>query len=223
MVHMHALTLTPKVYSTGKEEEPDPVTLYKKPGDSIPFPIPNATKKINKNTNRYTVIDGLIGFPIVYAMENIGLPEKDEVRNYGDAIDVKFNGKLWDKKTDRFYQTPVVETVLQHIKTEGKGGLLCLPTGSGKTQMAMYFIATMARKTLIIVDNSKLLEQWKTRIESTLPTARVGVIKGPKAEVNEKDVVIGMLQTIALKDNFDIQLFKSFGMVIIDEVHVVAA
>ena len=50
--------------------------------------------------------------------------------------------------------------------------------GKGKTVMALYIIAKLKKKTLVIVHKSFLLNQWIERIEQFLPDARVGKIQG---------------------------------------------
>ena len=43
-------------------------------------------------------------------------------------------------------------------------------------------------------------------------------IKDLRVEIEGKDVVIGMLQSIA-KEKYDIDIFREFGLVIFDEAH----
>ena len=77
-------------------------------------------------------------------------------------------------------------------------------------------------KTLILVHKSFLLTQWVERIRQFAPTATIGQIQGSKIDVEGKDVVIGMLQSLSMKD-YDSTILKSFGLVIIDEVHHIGA
>jgi len=67
-----------------------------------------------------------------------------------------------------------------------------------------------------------LLNQWVERIEQFLPGARVGRIQGQVMDIENKDVVIGMLQSLSMKDYPD-DMFSSFGLTIVDEVHHIAA
>ena len=50
------------------------------------------------------------------------------------------------------------------------------------------------------------------------PDSSVGIIKQNKIKVEDKDFVVGSLQSIAMRD-YDTDIFKDFGLVIIDEVH----
>jgi superfamily II DNA or RNA helicase len=62
------------------------------------------------------------------------------------------------------------------------------------------------------------MNQWIERITEFLPEAKVGKIQGQQFDVEGKDIVIGMLQSLYDKD-FPVDAFSSFGLTIIDEVH----
>jgi superfamily II DNA or RNA helicase len=133
----------------------------------------------------------------------------------GDPIDLKFNGSLRDT------QIPVVDTYMKHAKKYG-GGLLELHTGFGKTCCALKIIAKLKRKTIIIVHKDFLLRQWVERIEQFLPDAKVGKIQGKIIDIEGKDIVIGMLQSISMKE-YDKNIFSCFGLTVIDECHHISA
>jgi superfamily II DNA or RNA helicase len=100
----------------------------------------------------------------------------------------------------------------------GGGGLLEVATGSGKTVMALNIISRVGKKTLIIVHKEFLANQWKERIEEYIPSATVGRIQGTTFDVEGKDIVIGMIQTLYNRD-YGETAFAEFGLTIIDEVH----
>lgn len=89
-------------------------------------------------------------------------------------------------------------------------------TVTHNTAMALYMISELKVKTLIMVHKKILLDQWIERIKEFLPKARIGVIQGPKIEIEDKDIVIGMVQTMTQRD-YPFGTFKSFGSMIIDE------
>jgi superfamily II DNA or RNA helicase len=91
-------------------------------------------------------------------------------------------------------------------------------TGSGKTVMALNIISRVGKKTLIIVHKEFLANQWKERIEEYIPSATVGRIQGTTFDVEGKDIVIGMIQTLYNRD-YGETAFAEFGLTIIDEVH----
>jgi superfamily II DNA or RNA helicase len=155
-----------------------------------------------------------IYMPRFFGVEHFG-PAKQVKIPEGDNIDVPFVGTLRD------YQIEVVDAykrVVDVPSTGAQGGLVNLPCGYGKTTVALNIVSVMRKKTLIIVHKEFLLNQWVERINQYLPTARIGRIQGQIVDIENKDIVIGMLQSLSMKDYED-SVFASFGMVLIDEVH----
>jgi len=133
----------------------------------------------------------------------------------GIDIELTFNGTLRD------YQVPIVETYLAHVKN-GEGGLLELYCGAGKTDLTINIISCLQKKTLIIVHKEFLMNQWIERINKYYPNARIGKIQGQVIDIDNKDIVIAMLQSLSMKD-YPTTLFDSFGFTIIDEVHHISS
>ena len=96
-----------------------------------------------------------------------------------------------------------------------------IDTGLGKTVIALNIIAKLQVKTLIIVHKEFLMNQWIERIKEFLPDASIGKIQGQNISISA-DIVIGMLQSLSMKD-YDESIFDSFGFIIIDEVHHMGA
>jgi superfamily II DNA or RNA helicase len=157
----------------------------------------------------------------------------------GSDIDVPFSGDL------KPMQVPVVEKYFERIgfkegggllnsrdhgssslavdkRSDGGAGLLELPCAFGKTVLSLNIISRLKKKTLVIVNKEFLLNQWIERIGQFLPTARVGKIQGQEIDIEDKDIVLGMLQSISMKD-YDAAVFSSFGLTIIDEVHHISS
>ena len=86
------------------------------------------------------------------------------------------------------------------------------------TVMALKIISVLKKKTLILVHKEFLMNQWIERIQEFIPSARVGRIQGPVFDVLNKDIVIGMIQTMHSRE-FEPAVFDCFGLTIIDEVH----
>lgn len=91
-------------------------------------------------------------------------------------------------------------------------------TVTHNTVMALKIISLIQKKTLIIVHKEFLMNQWIERIAEFIPDARIGKIQGPVFDIVNKDIVIGMVQTLYDKD-YGQNGFSSFGLTIIDEVH----
>lgn len=154
--------------------------------------------------------------PHYYGMAKFGPPKQYKIAE-GDDINLEFNGKL------RENQEIVVNTYIQHVNNVGfGGGLLELPCAYGKTVLSLNIISQLKKKTFIIVHKEFLMNQWIERIQQFLPKARVGKIQGPIIDIDDKDIVIGMLQSLSMKE-YPCSTFESFGLTIIDEVHHISS
>ena len=153
--------------------------------------------------------------PRYYGIKNYGKPSCHKITD-GEDIELPFNGELRD------YQINIVNTYMKSIEKEDGGGLLEVPCGRGKTICALNIISKLKKKTLVIVHKGFLLNQWIERIEQFLPNARIGKIQGQVIDIEDKDIVIGMLQSLSMKD-YPCDVFSSFGLTVVDEVHHIAA
>jgi superfamily II DNA or RNA helicase len=86
------------------------------------------------------------------------------------------------------------------------------------TVMALKIISLLQKKTLIIVHKEFLMNQWIERAQEFVPSAKIGKIQGPVFDIEGKDIVIGMVQTLYDRE-FPDGAFDSFGLTIVDEVH----
>ena len=143
-----------------------------------------------------------------------GIPD-DMTISPGLPIKVDFKGTL------RKQQLPIVDAYMKCANTKGCG-LIELPCGFGKTIIALNIISLLGKKSLVIVHKEFLLEQWLERIREFLPTARIGRIQGQNIDIENKDIVIGMLQSLSMKE-YPIETFQEFGFTIVDETHHIAA
>ena len=158
--------------------------------------------------------------PKFYGLENFGNPELLKITK-GQLIDLTFVGTL------RKQQEPVIKAFMHTCKKgpfveKSNGGIISVPCGWGKTIMALYLISKLKRKTIIVVHKEFLLNQWKERIQEFLPSAKIGLIQGPKIDIENKDIVLAMLQSLSIK-TYDNKIFSDFGFSIVDECHHIAA
>ena len=155
-----------------------------------------------------------ICIPKFFGLKEIGEPKEEAKYNY-DKIELKFNGQLKERQIEPYTKT------IEGLEKKN-GGVLSIPCGWGKTVLGLKIISHFNVKTLIIVHKTFLVNQWKERISQFLPNARIGMIQQDNIDIEDKDIVIGMLQSISMK-NYDKKVFSSFGMVIIDEVHRISS
>ena len=152
--------------------------------------------------------------PRYFGIEKYGHVSKINILS-GVDININFNGSLFD------YQTNIIDKYMKHIGKSG-GGLLDVEPGKGKTVMALNIISKIKKKTLVVVHKTFLMNQWKERIEQFLPSAKVGFIQGKTIDTEDKDIVIGMLQTLSTK-NFTEEIISEFGLTVYDECHHLSA
>lgn len=146
--------------------------------------------------------------PRYFGIDTYGPPDRILIKP-GNTIDVEFAGDL------RPYQNAIVDKYIKHVGACG-GGLLDVDPGKGKTVMALNIISKLQKSTLVIVHKSFLLNQWIERIQQFLPGARVGRIQGQIIDTENKDIVIGMLQSLSMKE-YPKDTFQQFGLAIYDE------
>ena len=95
-------------------------------------------------------------------------------------------------------------------------------TVTHNTVVALYVACELKIKTLVVVHKQFLMDQWIERIRQFVPYAEVGKLKQNVADVDDRDIVVGMLQSVAMHE-YEPDVFDGFGLVIFDEVHVIPA
>lgn len=173
------------------------------PADFGYGPPPESFPVFGKSKNK-------LFLPKFYGTRRFGKPQKTKIKD-GEKINLEFSGSL------RSAQVPAVNACLTAAH-KGGGGILAMGCGFGKTCCALYIVQKLGVKALVVVNKEFLAVQWRERIEQFLPKARIGLIQQKKEDVKDKDIVIGMLQSIAMRD-YDESVFAGFGVVIYDEVH----
>jgi len=145
-------------------------------------------------------------------------PAKINRLSAGQPIDLAFEGGL------RPEQELVTNKFCDHVLSNpnGGGGLLSLPCAAGKTVLSLNIISRLRCKTLVVVHKEFLLNQWIERAAQFLPKARIGRIQASVIDIEDKDIVIGMLQSLSMK-SYDDAIFESFGFTIVDEVHHISS
>lgn len=125
-------------------------------------------------------------------------------------------------------------------------GTIQLPTGAGKTLIGIEAIRVTNERTLILVPNLALVDQWVEQISNMLavPVSVIGVFNGQRKEFRNHPVVVSTyqllsqyLQDFLAKSDSDvvsrrdqdlvddtIGLFNNkFGLIITDEAHHIQA
>ena len=183
-----------------------PFSLMKGLDINEPFPVYRESEK-------------KIYIPRFYGIKRYGLPDNNDI-NPGTEINSNFVKSLRDYQENiiSIYMDYVNKPICNNSPFKGNGAILQVPCGKGKTVCALNIISKLSKKALVIVHKEFLLNQWIDRIKEFLPNAKVGKIQADVYDVEGKDIVIGMLQTLYSK-SFPYESFNEFGITIIDEVH----
>ena len=203
---IYKICLTPKIIEFIKKELTVKPFIQNSLIEAKSFPIYQESEK-------------KIYVPRYWGINIFGYPKLIKI-SFGDSIDLKFNGVLRD------YQTLVLNEYLKAIDSgisdnENKGNgaaLIELWTGAGKTVLGLKIIEVLKKKTIIFVHKTFLKDQWIERIQQYLPNAKIGTIQGQIVDIDNKDIVIAMIQSVSMKSYPD-SLFDNFGLSVYDEVH----
>ena len=154
--------------------------------------------------------------PKYFGLRRFGAPPAARVTlDPGDRVEppLRFAGSIRDE------QRLPIEAFLQAARDPARlGGILSLPCGFGKTVAALYLVAQLGVRAMVVVHKDFLLNQWRERIAEFLPDARVGLVKAKTVDVEGKDIVLASVQSLAMK-RYDDALFGGIGFLIIDECH----
>lgn len=152
--------------------------------------------------------------PKHYGIAEFGVPSRSEreVPKTDSAFWV-FEGKIRENQ---------VEVVNSYLTPEPRDGIISLQTGGGKTVCALYIASKIQMPTIVLVHNTFLRDQWIDRIKAFLPKARIGSLQADVVDIDNKDITVAMLQSVALKE-YPKGTFERFGLVIVDECHHIAS
>lgn len=165
----------------------------------------------------YTENDNRFFIPRYYGLQKFGNPLQNKLHEGDDCPNLIFNGTLREQQ---------IEPVNNFIKAADdplkRGGIISVPCGFGKTIMSVYIACHYKKKTMFVSHKDFLNQQFLDTVKMFVPDAKIGIIKQKKVDIEDKDFVIASLQSLAMRD-YDINIFKQFGLVIIDEVHHLGA
>jgi len=151
--------------------------------------------------------------PKYYGLQRFGIPDRNVIGQGETRSNMNFVGSLRD------YQIEQVDAFLNACDDPTKmGGIVSIGCGGGKTVIAINIACRLKLKTLFISHKDFLNVQFAERVKMFSPDSSIGIIKQNKIDIENKDFVVGSLQSIAMRD-YDPDIFKDFGLVIIDEVH----
>ena len=113
--------------------------------------------------------------------------------------------------TPRPYQEEAIAAWARH---EGRG-VIVLPTGAGKTVVALMAAARLGVRTLVVAPTIDLLHQWRSALAERLgyPLDEIGIVGGGKRTV--RDLTVITYDSAAMPN----RRLDGFGLLVVDEVH----
>jgi len=162
---------------------------------------------------------GWLHLPRFYGTTLVGGDIADDRRKPGVPMSdsLKFTGKLREEPP----QVEATRCVMTSLRTTG-GAMLVLPCGFGKTVCSIWVMTQLRRRTLVLVHTGVLADQWESRLRSFCSGVRVGRLQQDTVQIDGYDIVVGMIQSV-MKRDYDKTLMATFGTVVIDEAHHIAA
>jgi superfamily II DNA or RNA helicase len=133
------------------------------------------------------------------------LPVEDRVLETPDPGELATDYEL------RGYQADALDS----WREAGDRGVIELPTGAGKTVVAIGAIATLGTATLVVVPTIDLLDQWTTELEAEFgDETAIGRLGGGSQRV--EPITVATYDSAYLRAD---ELGDRFGLVVFDEVH----
>ncbi|MDP9356766.1 MAG: DEAD/DEAH box helicase [Chloroflexota bacterium] len=143
--------------------------------------------------------------------------DRRDAEESADGVTAGIRAEYGLKRSPRFelaprpYQDEAVAAWLQH---QGRG-VIVLPTGAGKTVVALMAAARLGLRTLVVAPTIELLHQWRAALAERLgyPLEEIGVVGGGKRTV--RDLTVITFDSAAMPQ----RRLDGFGLLIVDEVH----
>ena len=110
---------------------------------------------------------------------------------------------------------PYQREAIERWERAGRRGVVVLPTGAGKTLVALLAIDAVRQHTLVVVPTLDLLEQWRRTLIEQLgaPAEHVASFGGGRQDIGPLTVMTYDSAAIHTRE------LNSFGLLVFDEVH----
>ena len=144
-----------------------------------------------------------------------------ELRGRLAAKDVRFTDNIQPAALEETWRLPELRWYQREAVTAwhdaGDRGVVVLPTGSGKTLVALAAIAELGVATLVLVPTRILLDQWARTLAEVWPH--------PIGRLGDGDHVVAPITvaTYASAAVWAPRIGDQFGLVVVDETHHVGA
>lgn len=138
---------------------------------------------------------------------------RNYVKEYGEYLNLTPDKPIElitnQQEEVREFQEEAVKTALKE-----EHGIIVAPTGGGKTRIALKIVSALKQKTLIIVHNKLLLNQWITNIKERFNGFKAGIVGSGKKII--KDITVATINSIS---KITPEIKDEFNIIFIDECH----
>ena len=141
----------------------------------------------------------------VIALLKNGMEFTDSAKDYSALTGIKLKREL--------VLRPHQQEALDCWTANSRRGVAVLPTGSGKTILAVQAIVSTKRPALILVPTIDLLTQWANVLENFL-NVPIGMLGGGSRNI--EDITVSTYDSAVLNMEF---IGNRFGLLIADECH----
>ena len=141
---------------------------------------------------------------IVRKLHCDGLPYDDRARAFAPCP---------FELSDVMMPRPLQREALAAWNAVQRRGVAVLPTGAGKSFLAMMAIADVQRPALVVVPTLDLMQQWATRLEEAFGVP-VGMLGGGSKDV--QDLTVSTYDSAVIMMEF---IGNRFGLIVFDECH----
>ena len=131
----------------------------------------------------------------------------------GGSVPNELDAPLLDPRTPRPYQREAVD----RWRASGARGTIVLPTGAGKTLVALLAIDALRAGACIVAPTRALVAQWFTQLADAFGVERVGAYYGDEKDVRALTVTT-YHSAFPLLERYGAQ----FALLVLDEVHHLA-
>jgi len=158
---------------------------------------------------RYDAVTGAYRAPALHYGEIVEHLRRSGVEYRDEALDPLACPPLHSDIELRDYQ----RRALKAWRAAGRRGVVVLPTGAGKTVVAMKAVEEIGAATLVVVPTLVLVDQWRSRLEEAFGV-EVGVVGGGVHRL--RGLTVATYDSASLRAD---RLGNRFRLLVLDEVH----
>jgi len=133
-----------------------------------------------------------------------------------NAINCNFEPRNDEQATLPFKSIELLQAGINHVFNA--------PTGWGKSVAGGVIACAFGQPTMIVVNKTDLMDSWYDAIVNVLgvPPHLVGKVQQDVCQWQGKAIVIGMAHSLCKTDKYPPEMYRAFGLLIVDEVHQMA-